>query len=129
MVSVFRKFQSLYLSYLTVGALLLYRRCTGANSMFATGEDSAVTNVPGAKLVWGPFHIPGTWGVAVNAYAVIYMIIMVFFSFWPSQMEGLNKSNMNFRVVGTVGTIILAVIYYVFRTRKVYTGPVVQVSL
>ncbi|KAL4794299.1 amino acid/polyamine transporter I [Aspergillus venezuelensis] len=119
----------LYLSYLTVGALLLYRRCTGAISTFATSGDTAITNVPGAKLVWGPFRIPGIWGIAVNAYAVVYMIIVVFFSFWPSQMQGINKGNMNFSVVGTVGTILLAVVYYVVRAKKVYTGPVVEVSL
>ncbi|KAL4938964.1 hypothetical protein BDV06DRAFT_199866, partial [Aspergillus oleicola] len=118
----------LYLSYLTVGTLLLWRRCTGAVSQFQTGED-AVNNVPGAKLVWDPFHIPGMWGTAVNAYAVVYMVIVVFFSFWPSQMEGVDKSNMNFSVVGTVGTIILAIVYYVFRARRVYQGPVVEISL
>ncbi|KAL4749891.1 hypothetical protein BDW72DRAFT_177338 [Aspergillus terricola var. indicus] len=117
----------LYLSYLTVGSLLLWRRCTGAISQFQSGEDGVV-NVPGAKLVWGPFHIPGIWGTVVNTYAVIFMVIVVFFSFWPSQME-VDKTTMNFSVVGTVGTIILAMAYYVLRARKVYQGPVMEVSL
>ncbi|KAL3431346.1 amino acid/polyamine transporter I [Aspergillus tetrazonus] len=117
----------LYLSYLTVGSLLLWRRCTGAISQFQNGEDGVV-NVPGAKLVWGPFHIPGIWGTIVNGYAVIFMVIVVFFSFWPSQME-VDKTTMNFSVVGTVGTIILAMAYYVLRARRVYQGPVMEVSL
>ncbi|GIC89002.1 putative GABA permease [Aspergillus udagawae] len=117
----------LYLSYLMVGTLLLYRRCTGAISQYDHGEDGAV-NVPGAKLAWGPFHVPGIWGTAVNTYAVIYMVIVVFFSFWPSQMS-VNKTTMNFSVVGTVGTILLALLYYVLRARKVYTGPVMEVSI
>ncbi|PKX97799.1 putative GABA permease [Aspergillus novofumigatus IBT 16806] len=117
----------LYLSYLMVGSLLLYRRCTGAISQHDHGEDGVI-NVPGAKLAWGPFHVPGIWGTAVNTYAVIYMVIVVFFSFWPSQMS-VNKTTMNFSVVGTVGTILLALLYYVLRARKVYTGPVMEVSI
>ncbi|KAL5355611.1 amino acid/polyamine transporter I [Aspergillus floccosus] len=117
----------LYLSYLMVGSLLLYRRLTGAISAYDHGGDGAV-NVPGAQLVWGPFHVPGIWGKLVNGYAVIYMVIVVFFSFWPSQME-VNKTTMNFSVVGTVGTIILALLYYVLRARKVYQGPVMEVSI
>jgi amino acid transporter len=117
----------LYLSYLMVGSLLLYRRCTGAISQYDHGEDGVI-NVPGAKLAWGPFHVPGIWGTAVNTYAVIYMVIVVFFSFWPSQMS-VNKTTMNFSVVGTVGTILLALLYYVLRARKVYTGPVMEVSI
>ncbi|KAL4786037.1 amino acid/polyamine transporter I [Aspergillus varians] len=117
----------LYLSYVTVASLLLYRRCTGAISKYEQGEDSVV-NVPGAKLVWGPFHVPGVWGTAINAYAVIFMIIVVFFSFWPSQMD-VDKTTMNFSVVGTVGTILLALVYYVLRARKFYDGPVMEVLI
>ncbi|KAH1271735.1 hypothetical protein KXW35_001609 [Aspergillus fumigatus] len=117
----------LYLSYLMVGSLLLYRRCTGAIAQYDHGEDGVI-NVPGAKLAWGPFHVPGIWGTAVNTYAVIYMVIVVFFSFWPSQMS-VDKTTMNFSVVGTVGTILLALLYYVLRARKVYTGPVMEVSI
>lgn len=122
----------LYLSYLTVGSLLLYRRYTGAISAYHKGENGAsgveVVNVPGAKLVWGPFHVPGIWGDAINTYAVVYMVIVVFFSFWPSQME-VDKTTMNFSIVGTGGTIILALLYYGLRARKVYEGPVMEVQI
>ncbi|KAH8425073.1 putative GABA permease [Aspergillus melleus] len=117
----------LYLSYLTVGSLLLYRRCTNAIARINDSADETV-NVPGAKLVWGPFHVPGILGVLINAFAVIYMIIVVFFSFWPTEIP-VNKENMNFSVVGTVGVVILAVLYYVLRARKVYQGPVMEVAL
>ncbi|KAA8650989.1 uncharacterized protein ATNIH1004_003680 [Aspergillus tanneri] len=117
----------LYLSYLTVGTLLLYRRCTGSISRVHDSTDETV-NVPGAPLVWGPFHVPGIWGVMINSFAVVYMIIVVFFSFWPTQIP-VNKTNMNFSVVGTGGTVILAVLYYMFRARKVYQGPVMEVTL
>lgn len=116
----------LYLSYLVVAALLLYRRCTGTISRFNDGEGAdGLINVPGAKLVWGPFRVPGIAGFLINGYAVIYQIIVVFFSFWPTQMD-VDQTTMNFSVVGTVGTILLATIYYVVRARKVYVGPVIE---
>jgi uncharacterized membrane-anchored protein len=84
--------------------------------------------VPGAKLVWGPFHIPGNLGGLINLYAVVYITIVVFFSFWPTTMKP-SVTTMNYSVVGTFGTVILAVIYYMLRARKVYTGPIVEVSV
>jgi len=117
----------LYASYLTVGSLLLYRRCRGQIST-SDENDEMVINVPGAKLVWGPFHVPGILGILVNGYACIYMIIVIFFSFWPSHMNP-TVEDMNYSVVGTVGVIILAVVYYFARARKVYQGPVMEVSI
>ena len=114
----------LYSSYLLVSSLLLYRRVRGHIANYNDNDDTII-NVPGAKLVWGPFHIPGIWGILINIYAVIYMIIVVFFSFWPVQMHP-TVSTMNYAVVGTVGVIVLAIIYYVVRARHVYKGPVVE---
>lgn len=114
----------LYSSYLTVGVLLLYRRCSGHILPF-DANDETLRNVPGAKLMWGPFRIPGLWGITVNAFAVMYMILVVFFSFWPTQMH-VKVDTMNYSVVGTVGTILLATFYYLVRARHVYEGPVVE---
>ncbi|PTU23253.1 hypothetical protein P175DRAFT_0433350 [Aspergillus ochraceoroseus IBT 24754] len=117
----------LYTSYLIVVALLFYRRTTGQISRIPQG-DSMVANVPGAELVWGPFHVPGIWGAMVNACALIYILIIIFFSFWPTQLP-VTAENMNYSVVGTWGTIFLAVLYYAVRARKVYTGPVREIAI
>jgi amino acid transporter len=116
----------LYASYLTVGVLLLYRRCRGDIST-SDENDDLVINVPGAKLVWGPFRVPGILGILVNCYACIYMIIVIFFSFWPSDMNP-TVEDMNYSVVGTVGVAFLAILYYFARARHVYQGPVMEVS-
>lgn len=113
----------IYLSYLMVSSLLLYRRCKG--HIYKYNDSDGTINVPGAKLVWGPFHVPGVFGTLVNAYAIVYIFIVVFFSFWPPQMSP-TVTTMNFSVVGTVGTIILAVVYYLVRARNFYTGPVLE---
>ncbi|KAJ5827392.1 hypothetical protein N7447_004155 [Penicillium robsamsonii] len=112
-----------YLSYLIVISLLLYRRCKG--DIHRYNDSDGAINVPGAKLVWGPFHIPGIWGALINTYAVMYILIVVFFSFWPSHMSP-TVTTMNWCVVGTIGTVILAVIYYVVRARRFYSGPVLE---
>ncbi|THC91171.1 hypothetical protein EYZ11_009360 [Aspergillus tanneri] len=116
----------LYLSYMVVAALLLYRRITGGINKARPGDETIV-NTAGARLVWGPFHIPGIWGIAINTWALIYMTIAVFFSFWPPKSE-VKVENMNFSVVGTMGVIILSLAYYGLRARKVYEGPVVELS-
>ncbi|KAJ5226971.1 choline transport protein [Penicillium citrinum] len=114
----------LYLSYMTVAGLLLYRRCTGEIG-HSTESNSEMVNTAGARLVWGPFHLPGVWGVLVNTFALIYMSIAVFFSFWPPSWV-VTVDTMNFSVVGTFGVILLSLIYYVLRARRIYDGPIVE---
>ncbi|KOC09042.1 choline transport protein [Aspergillus flavus AF70] len=115
----------LYLSYLAVGSLLLYRRVCGHIRPSSECEDTTV-NVPNAPLVWGPFRVPGILGMVNNGFAVCYMIIVIFFSFWPTK-AAVDYKSMNYSVVGTFGTVLIAVIYYVVRARHVYHGPVVEV--
>lgn len=114
-----------YLSYLMVSVLLFYRRIRGEIGLFDDSEND-VYNVPGAKLVWGPFHCPGIWGISVNAFAIIYNIIVVFFSFWPSTVNP-TVEEMNWSVLGIGGSSILAIIYYFVRARHTYTGPIKEI--
>lgn len=118
---------AIYTSYLVVGSLLLWRRSTGFISLYNDNDEMKV-NVPGAKLVWGPFRIPGIWGILVNSYAVIYMIIIIFFSYWPSQMHP-PVAEMNYSVVGTMGVLVLAIIYYFVWARRGYQGPIIEAML
>lgn len=111
----------LYGSYLVCCSLLLWRRCTGAISL--PGEGSPIHH---GTLTWGPWRLRGSFGIAVNAFACVYMVIIIFFSFWPPMIRP-NKETMNYSVVVTGGVLIFSVIYYLIRARKVYTGPVVEV--
>ena len=117
----------IYLSYLMVSVLLFYRRIRGDISRYNDNEDDIV-NVPGAKLVWGPFHCPGIIGTLINGYAIIYISIVIFFSFWPSTMDP-TVETMNWSILAIGGSVFLAIIYYVVRARHVYKGPIVEVSL
>lgn len=111
-----------YLSYLMVSILLFYRRVRGEIVRFDDSEND-LFNVPGSKLVWGPFHLPGIWGILVNAFAIIYNIIVIFFSFWPSTVDP-SVEDMNWSVLGIGGSSILAIVYYYVRARHTYSGPI-----
>ncbi|KAJ5291513.1 amino acid permease [Penicillium angulare] len=116
-----------YLSYLIVSILLFRRRIRGDIASTDDGEQAAV-NVPGGKLVWGPFHCPGACGTVINGVAIIYTTIVVFFSFWPSEVDP-SVDKMNWSVLGIGGSSVIAVVYYFLRARHSYAGPVMEVSL
>lgn len=118
---------SLYTSYLLCACLLLYRRCTGGILSETSEASHAVRNTAGAQLVWGPFHVPGIWGVFVNSFAVVYLVVGVFFSLWPPD-RFVTSSSMNFSVVGTGGVVLLSTLYFIFVAKRKYTGPVVEVG-
>ncbi|KUL82168.1 hypothetical protein ZTR_09559 [Talaromyces verruculosus] len=124
----------LYLSYMVCCILLLYRRLTGgiidpsepSNADMSPADYEQKVNTAGAKLVWGPFHVKGIFGVAINVFAIVYLLITVFFSFWPPAAE-VTVSTMNYSAVGTVGTMALSLLYYFIRARHVYEGPIVEI--
>lgn len=83
------------------------------------------TILPQQELIWGPFHLPHTLGILNNAYAVLYMTFVIFFSVWPPATP-VSASTMNYSVVVTGGVAILSAVWYFVRARKVYRGPTVD---
>jgi len=77
------------------------------------------------QLAWGPFHIPGVLGIINNVYACLYMIFVIFWSFWPP-VTPVDAESMNYSVVVTSGVIIFSVVWYWVKGRKEYRGPVVD---
>lgn len=116
----------IYLSYLMVSVLLLIRRIRGDIAVY-NNSDNDIVNVPGAKLVWGQFRCPGLIGTLINLYAVIYIAIIVFFSFWPSTMDPTVEA-MNWSVLAIGGAMFLSILYYVVRGRHQYTGPIMELT-
>jgi choline transport protein len=83
-----------------------------------------VTFAP-TQLVWGPWHIPGIFGIINNAYACIYMIFVIFWSVWPPATP-VAPETMNYSIVVTGGVIIFSVVWYFIRGRREYKGPLVD---
>lgn len=111
-------------SYLMASGFLLYRRSTGGilpRHMSLAGKDSDE-----AKLLFGPWYIPGTYGIAVNAFACIYLTVLIFFCMWPSELP-VTAKNMNYTALVTAVVTASSIGYYHFWARHIYTGPVVEV--
>ncbi|KAI1039537.1 hypothetical protein LB505_002612 [Fusarium chuoi] len=115
----------LYSSYLIAAGLLLYRRLTKGFTLPGASDLPALANTTGAELVWGPFHLKGAFGIANNIFAMCYLIVVGFFSFWPPMVEP-TVDMMNYSVVVTGGLVIFSVIYYLAWARKEYNGPIVE---
>ncbi|CEI60334.1 hypothetical protein FVEN_g6495 [Fusarium venenatum] len=115
----------LYSSYLIAAGLLLYRRVTKGFSLPGSTDLPALANTTGAELVWGPFHLKGALGIANNVFAMCYLIVVGFFSFFPPMVDP-TVDMMNYSVVVTGGLVIFSVVYYFVWARKEYNGPIVE---
>lgn len=117
---------SLYISYLIGNGLLLWRRINGSIKAYDSSSDG-LTNIAGAEcLSWGPWRIPESFGTAVNAFGCLYLVVIMFFSFWPTMMHP-DAMHMNYSSLMLGSVVIFAVMYYVIRARNVYKGPVIQI--
>jgi amino acid transporter len=76
-----------------------------------------------SRLAWGPFRLPGVFGIINNAYACVYMIFVIFWSVWPPATP-VFANTMNYSIVVTGGVIILSSVWYVVRGNQEYRGPV-----
>ena len=76
-------------------------------------------------LQWGPFSIPGIFGIINNAYACVYMVFVVFWSVWPPATP-VTAESMNYSIVVTGGVIIFSIVWYFIKGRKEYKGPIVD---
>lgn len=77
--------------------------------------------LPHAKFSLGKFGIP------CNILAVVYSVWCFFWSAWPQEYP-VTASNFNWASPLFLITLVVAFVYFVFRGRKVYTGPVAEVE-
>ncbi|KAG9769434.1 Choline transport protein [Exophiala dermatitidis] len=76
---------------------------------------------------YGPFRLGKLGGTIANVFAVMWLLLAMVFSTFPSY-EPVTPQNMNYSIVVLVGWVAAGAVYYFFRGRKVYTGPVVEVE-
>ncbi|KAI1084204.1 amino acid transporter [Whalleya microplaca] len=116
----------LYGAYLIGNSLLLWRRVTGHIRPY-NRDNTELINVSHETLSWGPTRIPEPLGTIINAFGCAYLLVMLFFSFWPTSINPTAKTmNMSSLMVGA--TIIWSIIYYALWARKVYSGPVIEIK-
>ena len=114
----------LYSSYLVATTLLLYRRCTGGIHLYHDSE-TTLTNTIGAALTWGPWHIPGVFGIMLNVFVCAFLAAAWFFSFWPSD-RAISASTMNYNCLVWGSVVLFSLAYYIIWGRKDYSGPIVE---
>lgn len=76
------------------------------------------------KNDYGPFKL-GPGGVLVNSIAIVWLIFAMIFSTFPN-FQPVTAQNMNYSTVVLAGWVGGGALYYLFRARKVYTGPVIE---
>lgn len=114
----------LYSSYLVATSLLLYRRSGGRIGVF-NDSDTTLSNTVGTELSWGPWHVQGALGLVMNTFVCCFLVIALFFSFWPeSTMIQPTQMNYNSALWGAV--VIFSLLYYAVKGRKEYHGPIVE---
>lgn len=55
------------------------------------------------------------------------MLVVLFFSFWPSE-NPTSAATMNYSVLVTGFVVIFSVFYYLVWGKRVYKGPVVETN-
>lgn len=80
------------------------------------------------RLVWGPWRIRGIWGTINNAFACLYIVLVIFWSFWPPATP-VKPETMNYSVLVTGSVIIFSLIYYRVWGKTQYLGPLVDQEL
>lgn len=97
-------------SYVVPISLLLYTRIQNPSS-----------------LRWGPWAM-GRLGVACNVSALIWTIIVFFFSFWPTVVP-VDKTSMNYSSLLWGGTTLFGIVFYVVYGKRTWVGPIIETSV
>ena len=71
--------------------------------------------------------MPGIFGPAVNLFAIFYVIVILFFSFWPPEVP-VDAGNMNYSILVTGAVLVFSVTWYFAWGRRDYKGPVIDAS-
>ena len=119
---------SFYASYFISAALLLWHRCNGRVKAHGEAQFPLASSESPRELIWGPWRVPGFLGIANNAYACIWMVIILFFTSWPKTTPT-TASTMNYSVFIALFVAIVSGVYYFVWGRKTYIGPLVEVAL
>ena len=114
----------IYSSYLLSCGLLFWRRLTRSIRL----SDVTATRVGPGKLYWGPWHIPEPFGTVNNAFACLYLTMLLFWIFWPP-VTPVTPSTMNFSVLVFGATILFSLAWYLVRGKEEFSGPVEDFEL
>ena len=117
----------LYTSYLVGNSLLLWHRVRGTIGPYDDSHSNLTNVAQASKLTWGPWRVPEPFGTIINAFGILYLVVVLFFSYWPTATNP-GAEGMNYSVLMIGAATIWAVVYYFVWASKVYVGPVIEVD-
>lgn len=79
------------------------------------------------RLTPGPWSL-GRWGPAINVVAILWSVLIMFWSFWPTSVPVTPKT-MNWSCVLWSAVVVFAVVFWWLHGRKVYKGPVIETDV
>lgn len=83
-----------------------------------------IKKIRGEHINYGAWRM-GKLGVAVNAFSAVFLVISVFFSFFPPETP-VTAVSMNWSIAVFGGFVILGFVWYGIWGRRGYHGPVVE---
>lgn len=129
--AIFSLSLSIIFSLLNLGSTTVFNSIvgllsgSGAVSYFISIACVFTKRLRGEELPVGRWSL-GKLAIAVNAFALCYLVIMIVISFFPLFAE-VTVTTMNYSVVMFGGVTLLAILYYFVWGRRVYRGPVVHI--
>ncbi|KAI9655954.1 MAG: hypothetical protein M1821_005015 [Bathelium mastoideum] len=82
---------------------------------------------PISMIPWGPFKM-GRIGTPITIFSIVYSAQGMFFSFWPPKYR-VTPESMNWSSVVFVGIIACSLIFWFTHGKRVYKGPLVEVTV
>jgi amino acid transporter len=104
-----------------LGILLSIYNSALVGSYIITISCVLLHRLQGRKLPKARYSL-GKWGIFVNSVALIFIIPMFVFSFFPPVPKP-TGANMNWAIVLVGGIVVLASAYYIVWGRKTFTPP------
>lgn len=118
----------LILSLITLGSAVAFQQVLslGVSAMLTTYIISiscvALKRIRGEPLLPSKFNL-GKLGLPINIVSILFLLFLWVFAFFPAAPNP-APADMNWAILGYGSVIIFALVYYVFRGRHVYVGPV-----
>lgn len=118
--------RSSYATYILGNSLLLWRRLAGYIKPYSA--DDKLTNTTSTDtLSWGLWKLPEPLGIAVNIIGILYMVVLVIFSFFPTAVHP-SAADMNWSCFMFGIVMIFSIVWYYTGGRKEYEGPIIEVE-
>lgn len=77
-----------------------------------------------STLSFGPWKL-GRWGPWINGFAILFSVLVMFFSFWPTVIP-VTPVNMNWSCLLWGSVVIFATAFWWLHGRGVYKGPIIE---